>query len=264
MRKRGFAIAGKTIEKYRPAGVQRRSALFDDAVFKGQFAEGLADALEADQFVGQLLQVHLVGEFLQGDGSGSDIAQPLQRLDRPALALLGERVAHINLAVGVAHPQGAQQLPLNGHPDQLGHDMVRQLDGIDDLTGGFQVACIDQLHHQAEKIKLVDSGGRDIRGLSGNALQKGVQRPLVDGSEGHQIFAQTAAIRGHTLERLGHILGSDQIRLCQQIAQLHSRADDVLLATASSCCVPGRTVDPSSPGNVMVAVKQVELPNSIY
>ena len=53
------------------------------------------------------------------------------------------------------------------------------------------------------QIDLVDSGGRNIRRLGGDALQKGVQHLLVDGSDSHQVVAQTAAVAGLTLQRLG-------------------------------------------------------------
>ena len=70
-------------------------------------------------------------------------------------------------------------------------------------------------------------------GSVGNAMQKGIEHPLVDGSDGHQVIAQAAAAGDHALQRLGHIGRADQICLDQQISQPHSRADNVLLETAS-------------------------------
>ena len=113
----------------------------------------LADAVEGDQLIGQLLQAHLVGELLQRHRRGPDIAHALQRVDGPALALFGERVAHVDRAVGVAHSQRAQQLPVDGHLHQVRNNVVGQLDGFDELAAGLQPAHVDQLHQQAEQIQ---------------------------------------------------------------------------------------------------------------
>jgi hypothetical protein len=73
--------------------------LFDDAVFKGKLAKAVADAVVGDQFVGQLLQAHAAGEIIEGDRCGPDVAQPLQGVESPALALVSEREDHIERAV---------------------------------------------------------------------------------------------------------------------------------------------------------------------
>ena len=85
--------------------------------------------------------------------------------------------------------EGTQKLTVHGHLDQVQHDKVRQLDGIDELTVGFQAPGVDQLHQQAQQIGLVNPRCRDTRGLGRNAVDKSIQHPLVDGSDGHQIFA---------------------------------------------------------------------------
>ena len=110
--------------------------------------------------------------------------------------------------------------------------MVRQLDGIDELANAPQAAYKNQLHQQAQKIDLVDSRSRNIGRFGGNALQKGLQRPLFDRSQRHQVVAQTSPDARLALQRRGNILLADQARLDQQIAQSHSSADSALLQSS--------------------------------
>ena len=186
-------------------------------VFKGKLAEAVADAVEGDQFVGELLQVDAVGEVLEGDGGGTGVAQALEGIEGPALALFGERVAQIEGAVGVAHAQGAQQLAVDGHLHQFGDDVIGQLDGLDELAGGLKPAGIHDLQQQAHQIELVDSRGLDAGRFGGNAMQKSLEHPLVNGADGHQAIAQTGSVGGLMRQRLVDIRNADQICLDQQI-----------------------------------------------
>ena len=181
---------------------KRRAALLDDFVFEGEVAEAAADAVEGHQLVGELLHVDAVGEVVEGDRSGPDVAQPLQGIEGPALALFSKGVGQIERAVGVAHAQSAQQHAVDGHLHQFGHDVVRQLDGVDELAAGFKSACVHDLHEQAHQVELVDSRGRNVCGLGGNAMQKSIEHTLVNGSDGHQVVAQAAAVGSHMLKRL--------------------------------------------------------------
>ena len=121
-------------------------------------------------------------------------------------------------------------MPVHGHVNQIRHNVIRQLDGLHVLAAILQVARVDQLHQQAQKLGLVDPRCLHRLRLDGNALQKILQHLLVNGANGHQVVAHTAATAGLTLQRLDNIRQSNQIRLDQQIAQSHSRTDSVLLA----------------------------------
>ena len=121
-----------------------------------------------------------------------------------------------------------QQLAVDGHADQLEHDVIWQLDGIHELTDGIQAARIDQLHQQAEEFRGFDSGCRDILGLGRHAMDKVVQRLLGDGSVGHETISQAASKICLKVERVGHMFDSDQLRLQQQITQSHSFVDGTL------------------------------------
>ena len=196
--------------------------MLDDAVIECEIAQSATDAVKGHQFVGELLQVHAIGEVFERNRGRPDIAQALQGIEGPALALFCEGVSQIERAAGVAHSESAEQHSVDCHLHQLGDDVDRQLDGFDELTAGFKAARIDQLHQQAHEVKVFDSRGLDVCGLGRNAMQKGIEHTLLDGADGHQIFAHTTAARDRTVKRLGHICRADQVRLDQQISQPHS------------------------------------------
>jgi hypothetical protein len=132
--------------------------LFDDAVVEGQVAQRRANPFKGDQFVGKLLQVYLVGEFLDRHRRGTHISQPLQRVDRPAPPLVREGVAHVHHAVGVARAQRAKQRAVHCHVHQVQHQVIGQLDRFHKLAIGLQTSRVDELHQQGQQLVLVDSG----------------------------------------------------------------------------------------------------------
>src|ERR1039458_1786688 len=156
----GFAIAGRSIEKDGPARVQRRSALFDDAVLEGKGAKGFPYEIERDPFVGNLLQVDLGGEFFQGNGRGSGISRLIEGVEYPASTRIGDRIAHIARVSGIARSESMHQLTVDGHLDQCEHDVIRELDGIDELADGFKMFYVNELHQQAQQFRRVDFDGR--------------------------------------------------------------------------------------------------------
>jgi hypothetical protein len=114
------------------------------AVVEGELAEAIANAVEGDQFVGELLQVDAIGEVFEGNGGRSNIAQALEGVEGPALAFFGEGVGEIEGAAGVAHAERAQQHAVDGHLHQLGDDVEGELDGFDELAARFKAARIDE------------------------------------------------------------------------------------------------------------------------
>ena len=84
------------------------------------------------------------------------------------------------------------------------------------------------------------SGGGRYRRLGGNVVQEGVERLLRDDSEGDEVLAESAAVAGLALEGFGYVVGSDEFGLDEQISQLQSRGDDILLEGGLRFRIDGR------------------------
>ena len=187
-----------------------------------------ADAIGGDAFVGRLLQVHLIGELLQGYRRGANITGSLDRIQRPALALFSKRVAQVDQAFGVTRPQRIQQMPVDRHLRQVDYDRQRQLDGIGKLRYGLQAAGIHRLEQQGQQNRLVDAGGSNVFGFARNAMDKPVQHILADSPKRHQVLAQTPSVVFLAYEGGRHIFFCNEPGADQKIAQSLSRFDDIL------------------------------------
>ncbi len=111
--------------------------------------------LEGDDFVGELLQAHLVSELLQRDRSGADVAQPVERIETEAPALFREGIAHVDQAVAAARAEVLQQLPIDGSLHEVKDDVVGQLGGINKLAVALEASRVHQAHEkgQADRIR---------------------------------------------------------------------------------------------------------------
>ena len=214
----GFAITGGTVEEHGAPGIESRAALLHNTVVEGKACKGGANAFEGDDFVGQLLQAHLVGELLQGDGRRPNVALAIQGVDREVLAPFGESVAHVNHAVGIVGAQGAQQLAVDGHLHEIEHKVVGQLDGVDELAVGFKPPGIDEFHQQAEQIAIVEASGRKIGGFGGDAMDEGLERALRNSPDHDEVLAEPPTESGLAFKRLGDIVLRDQLDPHQQVA----------------------------------------------
>jgi hypothetical protein len=135
----------RPIEQHGAAGVQRRAALLDDFLGNREVAEGFPNALIRHQLVGQLLHVDLLVELIQSYRRRSRVTHLRQRVHHPPASAVGEGITHVQRIAGLARTQGAQQLPVNRHLHQLHHDVVRQLDGRDELAQRLQMIDVNQL-----------------------------------------------------------------------------------------------------------------------
>jgi hypothetical protein len=184
-RDRRFAIARRPIKKHGAAGVQRWTALLDDALGHGQFAKGFADAVIGDQLVGQLLQVDLLIKFVDGHGSRTGVAHLRQGVDDPAAASVGEGVTQVERVARLAGAECAQQLPVDGHLHQFDDDVVGQFDGGNKLAQRLEVLDVDELDEQAQQISGVELGGGDVMRFCWHPLEEGVQGCLGDAAISH-------------------------------------------------------------------------------
>ena len=164
-RERGgsFAVARRAVEKDGAAGVEGRTGLLDDAVVECQIAHDLANAVEGDELVGELLHVDPVVELFEGDWSRTGVAQASQGIKGPAAAFFGEGVAQVDRVVGIARTEGLKQLALDGHADEIENDVIGQLDGVDELAGGFESIAIDQFQQKSHQVDFVDARWRGYR-----------------------------------------------------------------------------------------------------
>src|ERR1700739_62873 len=64
----GLAVSGRSIAKNGASGSERRPALFDEAVRESEPPERLADVVEGDQLVRDLLKIDALVEILKSDG----------------------------------------------------------------------------------------------------------------------------------------------------------------------------------------------------
>ena len=196
---------------------KRRTGLLDDAVVEGQIAHDLANAVKGDELVGELLHVDPVVELFEGDWSRTGVAQASQGIKGPAPTFFGEGVAQVDRVIGIARTEGLKQLALDSHADEIENDVIGQLDGVDELTGGFESIAIDEFQQKAHQVDFVDAGGADIGWLGGDAMQEGIELFLGDSADGNEIVAEPAAVIGHAHERFGNVAIGDELCADQQI-----------------------------------------------
>ena len=217
----GLAVPGRPVEQNRAAGIQRRAAPAPGSQVHLQVADGGLDALHGDGFAGGFLQVYLLGKVFDGDRGGPGVAQPFQRVHGEAPALLRESVPHVDQAAGLARSQGMKQMAIHRHGHELNNHVIRQLDGVNILPRRFQASGVDQLHEQGHELSVFNTCGGDIGGFGRNAVQKAFEGAPVDGADGDQIVAQSAALRGPAGQRCGHVCFRDPLGPDQQITQSH-------------------------------------------
>jgi hypothetical protein len=76
---------------------------------------------------------------------------------------------------------------------------------------GTQPEGINRLHQQSQQFGFLDAGLRNVLGFLGNAVDKPIQRRLVDGADGDEVVAQTSAVRFQPLQRRRHIPFGDEL-----------------------------------------------------
>src|SRR5262245_61947148 len=112
-------------------------------------------------------------------------------------------------------------MTLVGHADELGHDMMRQANGGNELLLCFQPAGIDELHQKIEKVALGEAGILDAGRLYRQTTEECIQLGLIDGAKRDQIVAQMTAMLDLAPDRRLHLLRGDEPRRDQQISQSH-------------------------------------------
>jgi len=110
-----------------------------------------------------------------------------------------------------------QQLALDGHADEIEHEVIGQLDGVDELAGGFEAIAIDEFEQQAHQVDFVDAGRADVGRLGGDSMQKGVEFFLGDGSQGYEIVAKPPAAVGRAHQCFSDVIFGDELCADQQI-----------------------------------------------
>src|SRR5208282_832926 len=171
----GLAVAWRAIEENGAAGVQGRAGLLDHAVVKGKIAEGLSNAVEGDELVGELLHVDPEVEFLEGNGAGTGVAETSQSIESPAPAFFSEGIAQIDRVIGIARTQGLEQLALDGHADEIENNVVRQFDGFNELACGLETIAIDEFEQQGHHVDFVDAHRADVSRLRGDSMHEGAE-----------------------------------------------------------------------------------------
>ncbi len=123
----GFSVAGSAVDQNRPPGIRRRAETTDNVFGKNQVRHRLLELFDADDLVGDrlLLNLQLIG--FQRYGHRSDIFAAAQRLARPFLAGIGERIAH-DIVIFLGRAADFHQRILFAEIEQILHDGSGQFD----------------------------------------------------------------------------------------------------------------------------------------
>ncbi len=111
-----------------------------------------------------------------------------------------------------------EELAIDGHPDELGHHVERELDGVGDLADGLEAGGIDELHHEAHQLEFFDSGGLKVGGFGGDVMEECIEGAGGECSHGDEVLAEAAAVGGLMIEGFGYVVDGDEFGLDEQIA----------------------------------------------
>ena len=118
----GLAVARRTIEQDRPAGVDGGPQTADQRFRHDEPGQTLVDDVPADLLAEELLTFDLGLIVVQGHRHRADILALLQRLCRPLAALAGKGETHFGTGTQAGNAQGFQEITVAGGFDEFIHD----------------------------------------------------------------------------------------------------------------------------------------------
>ena len=221
---RGLAVAGRSVDQHRVAGVDRRAEAHQEPLRHDQALERFLHARARDRFVGDALAQDAVLPGFERNRRRTEILAVLDRFLGPFAAGLGQGIAHFRNRAAAAD-RGAErfhQLAVLGVGEQLVDDADGQLQRFGELRWHFHALEEHALQHQLQQEHRIDTGFLEVERRRRHLADHRADLLLRHHAQRDQAFADPAAVGLLVIERANDLFGRSKTLRHQNIPKTHT------------------------------------------